>query len=164
MSAASAVTDPGLAEFEIGGRWFGCAREVDPIVLLGVMRRTQRAPTDVTDPGFPEWLSTVVGFLVLATDPVDHDALMATLTALAGNDPERCALSVAEVFAGLLALFTDHQMDDVRSTIVQQETELAADHPFPAAPVRRRQTVDDLHRIQARHGRKATGEVLNPGV
>jgi hypothetical protein len=164
MPAASAVTDPGLNEFEVGGRWFGCAPRVDPTVLVGVMRRTQRAPTDVTDPGFHDWMSTVVGFLILATDEADHDALIATLTSQAASDPEATALAVAEIFAGLLALYTDHEVDEIQRFIVSQEEARTGEHPFPPAPIRRRQTVDDLNRIQARHGHKATGEVLNPGV
>jgi hypothetical protein len=127
------------------------------------MRRAQRPPTDPSDPGLVEWLGAVIGFLVAATDPADHDRLVATITAHAGADPDRAAADVAEVFAGLLAMYADHQVDAIRQRIVDAEHARTAANPFPARelpPIRTRTQVADIERINRRHGAKATGEVL----
>jgi hypothetical protein len=163
MPAAAAVADPELNEFEVGGRWFGCAPHIDPELLVGVMRRAQRAPTDVTDPIFDGWLTTIVSFLLAATDPGDHDAFIATCMAVVGEDREAAVEEIGVVFAGLLALFVDQQMDEIREWIVEDEKRRSALTPFPAREqpvVRRRATVADIERINRKHRRKATGEVI----
>lgn len=161
MAAAAAVADPALNEFEIGGRWFPCVAHIDPVVIWGVTRRAKRPPTDPTDPTLPEWLSAVVGFLLAACEPAEHDRLVTTLTGIAGENPDAAAAQIADVFGGLLAIYSDHEVAEIREHIAAAE--LADAHQFPAREVpavRRRTQVDEIQRIQARHGSKATGEVL----
>jgi hypothetical protein len=165
MPAAAPVADPGLNEFEVGGRWFACVPDVDPDLLIWVMSRAQDAPTNPHDPRLADWLQVVVGFLVAATDPADHDALVATLTTAAVEDPDGTAAEIAEVFSGLLALYTDHEIDRVRARVVTIEQASSVRFPAREVPVvRRRSTVADVERITRRHGRKASGEVITPDV
>lgn len=161
MPAAAAVADPGLNEFEIGGRWFPCVPRVDPAVLVGVTRRAQDAPTDPTDPKITGWLGVIIGFLVTVVPEAEHDRLVATITAHAGADPDRAAADVAEVFAGLLAMYSDAQLDEIRQHILAAERAMAVEFPARETPVvRRRSQVADIERINRKHGSKATGEVL----
>jgi hypothetical protein len=166
MPSATAVADPGLEriDFELGGRWFGCVDRVDPDLLIGVMRRAQAAPADQFDPNLAAWLEVVIGFIMAATDETEHDALVRAVTESAGADPAATAERVAHIFAGVLAAYADRQRDEVAAQIVANERARTATHPFPGAPpVRRRSTVADIERINRRHGRKATGEVIRPG-
>jgi hypothetical protein len=163
MPAATLAADPGLNEFEVGGRWFACAPHIDPDLLIWVMARAQRPPTNPNDPTVSDWLSCVVGFLIAATAEPDQDALIATLTGRVHENADTAVEAIASVFAGLLALFADHQADEIRGRVVATEHATAAVFP-PAAPIRPRPTVADLQRINRKHGRKATGEVIDPGV
>lgn len=165
-AATLPVAGPALNEFEVGGRWFACAEHVDPDLLIWTMARAQKAPEHQHDPAVADWLSCIVTFVLAATDEREHDALIATLTGMVGEDPDRAVTSLAAVFSGLLALFADHQRDEVGQRIIDNEAARAAVFPpSGAAPVvRPRSSLADVQRILAKHGRKATGEVLTPGV
>lgn len=160
MPAATAATDQ--LTYEIGGRWFGCVDHVDPDHLIGVMRRAQHAPADPLDPELNEWLTVLVSFVLTATDPAEQDAAVAALTAGLGADPQGTCDQLAGVFSGLLASFTDRQRDEIRQRILDNEAARAATIP-PPAPIVPRSTLADVERINKRHGRKSTGEVIRPG-
>lgn len=164
MAAAAAVADPGLNEFEVGGRWFACVGSVDPDLLIWVMARSQRPPVNQHDPALTEWLSCIVSFLLAAVVEHERDAFLAHVTGAVATDADGTLDELAAVFGGLLALYTDHQTDEVREHVMVLEERAATRFPARETPVvRQRTTLPQLEAILARHGRKATGRVIRPG-
>jgi hypothetical protein len=164
-------------EFQVGGRWFPCVDRMDPDHLIGVMRRAQHPPTDPYDPTLNDWLATVFGFVLMAATPDVRDDVNRAVIEAVDRDPDGTIAHLAVVFAELLAAFTVRQMDEIRAQIVANEQ--AAATPFPGRPVDnpvdvwlagyeesqslavRRTSLDQLRSIQARHGSKATGRIID---
>ena len=152
MPTATDVADPdNQLEFGIGDRWFPCVDRIDPDHLIGVMRRAQNPPADQFDPTLNEWLQVVFGFLMMA---VVEDMRDDVAQAVIDLGPKAAVEQVANVFAAVLAAFVERQMEEIRAQIVANEQ--AREQANARA---QRTSLDQLLRIQAAHGNKATGEI-----